>query len=136
MEHVEKRFFLSLDAVDIDGCDATGDMVAADGKQDIFHEEVLFGLGDGTYFPSRRVFAPQGRSNDSHALQQTRSRAQEIFFFCVSADEYGRGQLLFLQDDDHVVRRSRDDIGGRLIGNVEEFQRITRNVHLKASVDG
>ena len=35
MKHVDKRLLLTLDAVDVDGCHAAGDMVAADGKQAI-----------------------------------------------------------------------------------------------------
>ena len=42
VQHVHKRLPLALDAVDIDGCDAARDMVAADGKQDVFHEKWLF----------------------------------------------------------------------------------------------
>ena len=71
MKHVDKRFLLTLDAVDVDGCHAAGDMVAADGKQDFYHKKWLFSLGDGTYFPSRRMSAPHGRGKeDGRGVQE------------------------------------------------------------------
>ena len=90
-------------------------MVAADGKQDVFHKKRLFSLGDGTDFPSRRVSAPHGRGNASHALQQTRSGLKQILFLCISTNEYGWRQFLFVQDDDHVIGRAGDRIGCSLI---------------------
>ena len=52
MEHIYKRFFLPLYAIDIDGRDTSWNMVAVNRKQDVFHQEGLFGLGDGSDFPS------------------------------------------------------------------------------------
>ena len=111
-------------------------MVAADGKQDFFHKKWLFSLGDGTYFPSRRMSAPHGRGNDSHALQQTRSGLKQVLLFSVSTDENGRRQFLFVQDDDHVIGRAGDRIGCSLIGYVVELQRITGHIYFEAAVSG
>jgi hypothetical protein len=41
-----------------------------------------------------------------------------------------------VQDDDHVVGSACDRIRCRLIGNVEEFQRIAGHLDFKAAVGG
>ena len=135
MEYIHKRFLLSLNAVDVDGCDAVGDVVAVDGKQDVFYKKWFFSLGHGTYFPSRRVFAPQGRTDDTHILQYISPRSQQIFFLCIPSDEHGRRQLLFVEDDNNIVGQASDRIGGRLIGYVEEYQRVAGNIYFKTAID-
>ena len=60
----------------------------------------------------------------------------KVLFFCVPADEYGWRQFLLVEDDDHIITRSGDSIGRRLIGYMEEFQRVAGNFDLKAPVGG
>ena len=136
VEHVDKRFLPALDAVDVDGCDAVGDVVAVHSEQDVLHEERLFGLGNGTYFPPRWVFAPQDGADDPHILQHIRSGAHQILLFRVTANGYGGWQFPSVKDDDHVIVRSGNRIGCRLVRYVEKLQRITRHIYFKATVGG
>jgi len=69
-------------------------------------------------------------------LQHIRSGAHQILLFRVTANGYGGGQFLFVQDDDHVIGRAGDRIGCSLKGYVEKLQRITGHIYFEATVSG
>ena len=111
-------------------------MVAVDGQQDILHEERSPDLGDGPQLPSLGASILKGKTDDPHIPQQLRSRAHEIFFFCTPSDDYRRRQFLLMKNDDDIIGSPSDRINGRLVGNMEEFQRIAGDLDFKTAVGG
>lgn len=62
------------------------------------------------------------------------SWTEKVFFLCVAADENGRRQLGFLEDNYQVIIRSGDGIIAGLVGYVVEFQCIGRNFDFEEAV--
>lgn len=136
VEHIDKRFLLPLDAIDVDGRYTAGYMVTVYGEPDVSHKERFPGIGDRSQFPPLRMPAVQGRTDDPHIFQHVRPGTQEIFLSCISANENGRRQLLPVKDDDYIIFRPRDGEGCRLIGDLEEFQCVARNLYLEQAFGG
>ena len=136
MEHIDERFILALDAVDVDGRDAAWDVATLDGEMDVLHQEGLFGLGDGSQFHPRGASFLVGESDDAHILQYAFPGSHQVLLLGVPADEDRRRQFLLVQDDDCVIDRADDREAGRLVGDVEELQRVGRHGDFKAAVDG
>lgn len=61
VKHIDERFFLAFDTVDVDGRYASGNVVAADRELDVPDKKRSFGLCDRTKLPPQGVLAPQGR---------------------------------------------------------------------------
>ena len=78
----------------------------------------------------------QLRGDDSHALQHVHPGFEQILLLGVPANENGRRQLLRLKDDDHVISCARYRKGRRLVGHMEELQRVARHLYLETAVDG
>ena len=111
-------------------------MVVQDGELDVPNQERFLRPGDAAQFCPFPASAGAVEICAADLLVDLHSRIDEVLLFRFPADGDGRRQLLLAQDDQHVVCRTRDRVGGLLIRNVEEYQRIARDRDFKAAVGG
>ena len=126
MQYVYESLRIIFYAVYIDGRDASRDVVVQDRELDVFYQEGFPDLCD----------TAQLKIGASNPFIDLHSRMDEVFFLGISANEYGRRQLLLMKYYDNILRITRDGIRGCFIRYVEELERVRGDGYFKMAIHG
>ena len=70
----------------------------------------------------------------SNCSGKLRSAAEQVFLFRVASDENGRRKFGVLEYDQHIILGPGYGMEAGFVGNMVEFQGVSRNIYPKTAV--